>query len=88
MNVFDHLRKYGDDQEFIPNDSIPNPTTALPGTEDKIAVMEERVWRGEELFQAGDETVLADDTERAWENLRDLIRYKIGTGRKGRSGAP
>jgi len=39
---------------------FPAPTTALPGTEEKVEVMAQRAERGERLFSPEDRT---------WENL-------------------
>ncbi|MCK9569283.1 hypothetical protein M0R72_10130 [Candidatus Pacearchaeota archaeon] len=45
-------------EEFQPNKNTL-PTTAKPGTKSKVEVMAERVARGEELHQEGDEVYFA-----------------------------
>jgi hypothetical protein len=58
MNLLEHLRRYGDDWDFVPPHQ-PAPTQAEPGSREKIAVMAARVLAGEEIHHERDERLQA-----------------------------
>jgi len=47
------------------NAPLPEPTTAMPGSPEKIAVMEERALRGEQVFHPDDASNLTTINRRA-----------------------
>lgn len=53
MNVNETIRELGDDGPFRPA-PCRQPTRCSPGTANKIAVLAERMERGEELFHPED----------------------------------
>jgi hypothetical protein len=61
-NIYQEILAKGHDEDFEPR-RRGTPTTAKPGSVEKLAVLRDRVDRGEPLFVPGDETILANDTE-------------------------
>lgn len=53
MNVFETIKTYGHDDDFEPTESS-EPTKAMPGTEEKIEVLRQRVENGQEVFSERD----------------------------------
>jgi len=56
VNLFEHILHCGDDRDFSPRPAA-EPTTARPGTPEKIEVMAARLQRGEEIFHPDDPVI-------------------------------
>lgn len=54
LSVMDAVATYGEDYNFR-TIGQPEPTTAIPGSSDKIEVMIARIENGEELWHADDQ---------------------------------
>jgi hypothetical protein len=68
-NVYEHIRKHGDDEEFIPQ-PCQKPSRKIPGTPERIQLYAERLINGEELWHPEDYVL----TENIDEDLRELYR--------------
>lgn len=58
--IFHHIELHGDDEEYHPASDPANPTLAIPGTQERIAIYAKRLESGEALYHA-DDCVLTED---------------------------
>jgi len=61
-SYFEHMQLYGHDKEFRPR-SLPDPTDALPGTPEKLAILRGRLLTGQHLHHPGDPQTIAGSAE-------------------------
>ena len=63
-NIQGYLVRCGHDRDYVP-DGLPEPTSTRPGSQQRLAVLRERIDRGQELFHEFDKRLVAweDDLE-------------------------
>lgn len=55
QNFFEHVRKMGSDETFEPRDGVEfSPTDAPAGSDEKLAVLKERIDKGLPLWHPND----------------------------------
>ena len=64
-SYFEHMQLYGHDKEFRPR-SLPDPTDALPGSPEKLAILRGRLLTGQHLHHPGDPRTIRDDEWRTY----------------------
>lgn len=64
-NLFEWSRTFKDDLGYEPM-GVGSPTEATPGSPDKIAILRERVERGQRLWRDGDHSVMDDTPPIEW----------------------
>jgi len=83
MNLFQHIFERGDDAEFEPRPA-ERPTTARPGTAEKIVVLAARVEAGEDLWHPNDVVIRCEPRaveETLWRHWFSVQRRSTGRRR-------
>lgn len=59
MNVFSHILKYGNDDDFVPHSEAPEGTRSLPGSKERLQEYQDRLTSGESLYSEDDQNDFA-----------------------------